>query len=471
MHAFRTGKVILSKVGTAASFGFGLNAGARYSDSQSRHHILIEEARALALPRVDQSDDEDRGLDVDKSDLLMGYSCFRSTSSSSSHVALTDYSTASPTPDDVVEVNRFIKTKSRASKKCDQLRSSLPCARSSHITTPNSGSDERGAHIRDKKADCSKGAVFHRRACSQSIPQGLVAPKNQAGNPDIRIDHNHKSSLLPTPKTQVSSICHVPDDIDKGSAKTSSISRNDELSSVGIVESNWKQYQYQSDPQGLHGEQSMEIITWNSLLEKYQCSICADVLAVPVITSCQHGYCGICFHELSQAHHDIYPIDCPNCREPLQRGEQPLDIRRDARIAEQVAIFVAQQSNIRGKGFGNSEWEGQYKDWLERREKYFVSKLKSSGTQQDTQANESISTVESDLEAELDDLSSWQSAPIISENDNEGGDFNNGVVIIVGVALAAWCCFLMAKSSRMQPPRVHRSLLQELAVSLPGLWR
>lgn len=184
-------------------------------------------------------------------------------------------------------------------------------------------------------------------------------------------------------------------------------------------------------------EEKEDIITWTSLLEEDQCSICNDVLAVPVITSCNHGFCGVCFQRLKKAAHEL----CPVCRNTVQENE-PLDVARDGRIANLVALFVQQQERL-----GATDWQPSYKDWLERREQYFLSLIAKEKKLEDDSENDDDSAADFDIESELDEIVPWDFNDHFGGNGSSSSDVNFSIVAwgLLTLTAAAYC-YMFCKS-------------------------
>lgn len=423
--SFRISKLVLSKFGTAASFGFGVNAGARYADSQSGHRLAIEEAQLRHLhmrPRAgseveSEGGDREQDLDVDRSSLLLGYSCFSPASASQASSCIT-------------QNNPLVESKRQAEISVSSQHSRSR-SRDNNNSHNSPGDNAEHAIVQEESAG---GARQENQRQSQHQHQH----QTQTQYKYLERKKFHGTVSLPPIEEHVcvQKECDTPQE------------------KVVVDQKQMPEYKYEEYSVGGKAES----LSWNSLVEAEQCSICADLLAVPVVTACQHSFCGICFLDLKRAHYDVHPFDCPNCRTPLEQGEQPLDQRRDARIAQLVAGFVQQQST----SGGGEEWRGQYEDWLLRREQYFVSTVKPIVTCQRQQQSAT------DLLDELDDLPSWDEDVSQLARDLSGStaveqdweSVSGGVFMALGMAAA--CCLLIA-SSRQMP---HRSILRELAASL-----
>jgi hypothetical protein len=324
-------------------------------------------------------------------------------------------------------------------KRCvKELRRHCPLSRGLHIT-------ESANHVNQESDSVNESTYVHDKP---SAPQKRIShARSLTHRRETGIQSFHAPSLISTPEVKVKPL-EVDEKENIASMDTlTSFEENEKEKRVKVHQ----QYRY------LHVSET-ENLTWNSLVENDSCSICNDLLAVPVVTSCSHEYCGICLHRFAKSNYDIYPMDCPLCREPIQRDEPCLDVRRDGFIAGRVDLFVkAQRSHCHG-----DDWEGKmdYEDWLKRREDYFMSRY----TRVELQDTGDIESVGFDEDAELDDFPSLYSDNVGYESVFEG--MNSGVMLAIGVAMGAFCCFLLAPSFKQS--RSESNLLKEMAIAL---WR
>ena len=240
--SFRISKVVLSKFGTAASFGFGLNAGARYADSQSGHRLAIEEAQLRHLhmrPRagsegLDATENEHEHeveLDVDRSSLLLGYSCFSPASLSHASSCMTQ--------------NTLVESK-------------RPADLSGDVSSRRRRSSENN-HV-DSAADRDNGHEHvHQEASTHAqleIPQHRQHP-----NQYQYLERKQSQSTVTLPPMDdyviVQKECDTPDD------------------KVTNEQKELPEFKYEE----FHVGGKAENLSWNSLVEADQCSICADLLA------------------------------------------------------------------------------------------------------------------------------------------------------------------------------------------------
>jgi len=77
-------------------------------------------------------------------------------------------------------------------------------------------------------------------------------------------------------------------------------------------------------PKDLTGE-ALIFEQWSKICELKKCMICCDLLATPVITSCGHSYCGICWDEYTQGlKNDVAAkCACPFCRKSVPHHTTP----------------------------------------------------------------------------------------------------------------------------------------------------
>lgn len=425
--SFRASKLILGKVGTAASFGFGLNVGARYSDSQSGHRFAIEEARALSRPCVDVD------LDVDRRSLF-GYSCF--SASSSSHAT---------------EPSRAFRVKASPELASVEQRDD-----SSHETSTETHTTTATERVRDSAG--SESASMRRRsstlfpAAPHLSPSKLVrkqATETQAVvlravQKSVEKEDDSKTNWGICDGAQPNHEPSTPRPLPQSCPAPHHLEQQDEVTTTCSVAHSVKQPHYRN------------MLTWEGLIEKDQCSLCCDLLAVPVRTPCQHSFCGVCFHELRLYHrHTGNPLDCPNCRMPLAE-EQSLDTAADARIAATVDVFVQQQRGRLTEAGGEQTMAGgrEYADWLERREKYFVSTLPPRSSApwscSEVLAEAQGSQVGGDIDEELDDLPAWSLPESTGDNprgtidsQEASGTAAGHVAALFGAGVAAWLCMLL----------------------------
>lgn len=358
--SFRISKVFLSK---AASFGLGLAVGDRYVNSQSGQRLeVLEEASlrrmhmrplvgtelhelgvelGLSVPSVSQDSDGD--IDVDSSNLF-GYSrsCF---------------SSALPPV---------------ATQLCPLVQSNKP--RSSHDTSSSSTQPSS-----DSSTETTPNEVLEtprRDHDSQSRTPITAAPRLMSTT------SQHVQSLEVDVRHVAIDIAPPPKCMNKAEDDPPFLKLNRESADRREQDKHKHKHKKQQEQSSEAAAAGAAAVLWSSLVKADQCTICADLLAVPVSTSCDHAFCGICFLDMQRAHHDVFPLDCPNCRAPLQQGEQPPDQRRDGRIAQQVDCFVQQQEWLEqqqacggcGSGLQRDEsWREHYAEWLNRREQFHLA--------------------------------------------------------------------------------------------------
>ncbi len=82
---------------------------------------------------------------------------------------------------------------------------------------------------------------------------------------------------------------------------------------------------------------------WDRLAEKYCCSLCRDVFAVPHILECKHTFCWDCLHQhlsTCSSEDPNIPVvhNCPECRCPIT-DEATHELRYDEIICNEVESF------------------------------------------------------------------------------------------------------------------------------------
>ena len=178
---------------------------------------------------------------------------------------------------------------------------------------------------------------------------------------------------------------------------------------------------------------------------------CVNLLniTVPVVTACDHAFCGICLYRHVESKLGLYPIPCSLCRDRMEEGDSHIDLRRDGRIAENVGRFVELQKSRQGEN-----WEGKsdYENWLSRREDYYISRY----------SRNEINVLEDDEVSEFGDN---DDLPEVGSMQQFEG-VNGSAVFLMGVAMTVIYCFLLAPS--MKQSRGQSSLLKEMAMSF---WR
>ena len=282
--SLRASKVILGKFGTAASFGFGVNAGARYSDSQSGHQLNLEEALLLSSPRMPLHLEE---IDVDRSSLY-GYACFSLEGGAAQPPA------PSP-PADLVHSSSSSSSSSRMSNTAPLA--AAPSAATARPQRERALPAKQTTHFKHSSAETPRPP----RASAPSFPASLRGMDEKLSVPQPLSQAEEARPLLPT--------CRYGDGV--------------------------KQQQQQ--------QHFLERLSWSSLVEQHQCSICADLLAgedvislcvfvclcaclcvcvlvvnslscccscccsraVPVVTACQHCFCAICLRDLQDFHRHV----------------------------------------------------------------------------------------------------------------------------------------------------------------------
>lgn len=294
MHSsFRASKLILSKVGTAASFGIGLNAGVRYADSQSGHRFALEEARTLSRPhtvdfdlleREGERQGERQGgggdsslvdaaldLDVDRSDLLFGYStsCFgsgcgmRGSSAATLSAAVSQLSACSLT--------------GSSSSSSSPPSSSPPSSSSGPIPTHRENREETKA---DTYTEGDRGT---------QVKKGRGSRHREDRSYFLGDQHQHRGGVFrghadTGPDSDAGS--------DAGHAKsaTKHLYHHHHLHHQTQTQAHSHSHRQSNQtslypPAGLKeggkvmGEERSDELTWDSLLDKHTCTICSDLLA------------------------------------------------------------------------------------------------------------------------------------------------------------------------------------------------
>mmetsp|Transcript_33252 Transcript_33252/g.61999 ORF Transcript_33252/g.61999 Transcript_33252/m.61999 type:complete len:322 (+) Transcript_33252:144-1109(+) len=318
MHSsFRFSKVILSKAGTVASFGLGLTAGDRFVNSQSGQRLeLLEESRlrhvhmrplstelhelgvelGLTVPSAQQ--DLDGDIDVDSSSLF-GYSrsCF-------SNAVLSSAATAT-------QLSPLVESKHSLS---------TPVSTSSSASASDDSSCDSASTATDESLEVQRRDHGSQRRLPPSAAPRLVGAKE-----------------LPVVPLDVE-VRHVA--VDVAPRQQYVINKQKEGETSHLLKEEHREQEDQEKHCSEEVAAGAAAVLWSSLVEADKCTICLDLLAVPVSTSCDHAFCGFCFLEMQR---DMFPFDCPNCRAPLQQGEQHRDVRRDGHIAQQVDCYKQQQ--------------------------------------------------------------------------------------------------------------------------------
>lgn len=325
MHSsFRASKLILSKVGTAASFGFGVNAGARYSDSQSGHRFAIEEARSLSRPEPapfdvllgDVLEHADGGggrggrdsalmdvqlVDVDRSDLLFGYStaCFSACSgsgrtaaaavtavatvasqlsaSSSSSTSIREVSSSQQAQKQVMQSLHRDKKQQQQSRQLEgggremverSLAETRAISSSSSRDSHHIVASQNHHHPRHSAAPHKQLHTIHTHEIHQTQPskhcrdhqKKYLHKLNQQSKQGLPYEHQLQQEFLrPLPFPRL----NEEEDLKEEDEKDEKFELKVESVTVAPLVSN----------------DSGEVVTWDSLLENHKCTICSDLLA------------------------------------------------------------------------------------------------------------------------------------------------------------------------------------------------
>lgn len=445
--SFRISKVFLNK---AASFGLGLAAGDRYVNSQSGQHLeLFEEASlrhmhmrplvgtelhelgvelGLSVPSVPSGHDGD--IDVDSSSLF-GYSrsCFSSAALSSAATQL------SP----LVETKRPSVPLGTADVPSSAPPNTSTCPRAA--TEPH---EELETQHRDQ------GSQLRSRIATPVAPR-LLGAKAQPVQL-LEVENRHVSIDVATAPKRVGKEEEAP-----------LLKQHEQMEPEKQKE--------QVEPEREEVAAGAAAVLWSSLVKADQCTICADLLAVPVSTACDHSFCGVCFLDMQRAHRDVFPLDCPNCRAPLRQGEQPRDQRRDGRIAQQVDRFVQQQEWLEQQGVcvggaggcglqRDESWREHYAEWLSRREQFHLAT--AAPLQLELEQSQPRSMAE-ELQLELDD-EEWDDeawAGGAGVNPTAASAAVGDVFVALGLAVALCGVVLLSRQ-----PTSQRPVLRDVAAAL-----
>ena len=248
--SFRASKVILGKVGTAASFGLGVHIGVRCADSHAGHRIAIEEARAFSFPDVDVRDVAETDLDVDKSDLLMGYSCFGKRE-------ITATREATPPGDRTMDCKTLMMKGRKYVKKATQS----PVVQKLHIS---SNGDRASQLSEENKANCDKDEVEDNIRTMPAIPQQLVT---QGAQSQIQCDKHTQSFHTPI-SVSIPAVEEKSLEI-QGMHVSLAEEKNDQKDVLSSPKQQ-QHYRYVYETENL---------TWNDIVRDDHCPICDDLLA------------------------------------------------------------------------------------------------------------------------------------------------------------------------------------------------
>lgn len=93
---------------------------------------------------------------------------------------------------------------------------------------------------------------------------------------------------------------------------------------------------------------------WASIASDYECSICLDVLAAPVILKCTHSFCGSCL----QQHCEIKGagVSCPRCNAPVESA---------AIYERDMDEIIARKVKKIPRNANTSEWEKKRNAYLD----------------------------------------------------------------------------------------------------------